>query len=157
MPLAPFEQFALPELTMTACARCPLAVRCSLQTSTGAAGVRLVVNVAAATQGRSAIKNARSGLSPSLLMPHAVAPARNPCGAVTLPVITRAASAIAIPPRKYRISAPFMSDTILLAPLSYHIVQSDDEKQFQENSLVQFHRISEVRVLFLANRMYFQS
>lgn len=50
-----------------------------------------------------------------------------------------------------------MSDTILLAPLSYHIVQSDDEKQFQENSLVQFHRISEVRVLFLANRMYFQS
>src|SRR5215472_9154732 len=101
---------------MIACARCPLAARCSLQTSTGAAGVRLVVKVAAAIQGRSATKNARSGVPPSLLMPHAVAPARNPRGAVTLPVITRTASAIAvITSRKQNVRPLMVGGELLLA------------------------------------------
>jgi hypothetical protein len=80
-PRSPVAQFALPLLTITACAF-PFFKR-SWQTMTGAARVLLVVKVPAATQGTSEIKIARSLIATSDLMPHAVTPARKPLGAVT--------------------------------------------------------------------------
>src|SRR5260370_3609370 len=80
-PGSPVAQWALPLLTITACAL-PL-LRRSWQTITGAARVVLVVNVPAATHGTSEAKIPRSLIVLSDLMPHAVTPARKPWGAVT--------------------------------------------------------------------------
>src|SRR5690349_16190348 len=59
---------------------------------TGAARVLLVVKVPAATHGTSDTRIARSLMLASDLMPLAVTPARNPCGAVTHCSISRNSS-----------------------------------------------------------------
>src|ERR1700733_15210582 len=112
MPVVPVQAFALPLLTTTALIS---AERTWLaETRTGAALIRLVVNVAAPAAGESETIRARSGpgfVSP--LIPHRTAEARNPLGAVTPPMISVKAKAIYVKSLQY-LRAGLGSKTIIL-------------------------------------------
>ena len=85
-PSFPVQAFALPLFRMTA--RLRPAFKCEAETSTGAAFTLFVVKVAAEWDGASEKTTAISSrvISP-FLIPHPVAPARNPAGAQTPPFI----------------------------------------------------------------------
>ena len=86
MPQGPVQALALPLLRRTP--RASLALRCALETRTGAALTRLVVNTPAATAGTSEATSAMSSRPLfEALMPAKTAPARNPFEAVTPPLI----------------------------------------------------------------------
>src|SRR5258707_264355 len=100
IPVAPVQAFAFPLFTTTA--RISAERMLFAQNRTGAALIRLVVNVAAAMAGLSGTIRARSGpgfFSP--LIPHRTAEARNPLGAVTPPLISVKAKAISVNSLQY--------------------------------------------------------
>src|SRR3984957_3965674 len=112
MPVAPVQAFAFPLFTTTA--RISAERRWFAETRTGAAFILLVVNVAAATAGKSETIRARSGpgfVSP--LIPHRTAEARNPLGDVTPPLISVKAKAISVKSLQY-LRAGLGSKTIIL-------------------------------------------
>ena len=83
-PSSPVQALAQPLLTTMARAAPPERTRCSRETTTGAAGARLVVKTAAACAGASETSSARSS-PPLALMPALTPAARKPRGAVTPP------------------------------------------------------------------------
>ena len=85
-PPSPVQAFAFPLLRMTA--RLRPAFKCEAETSTGAALTLFVVKVAAEWEGASEKTTAISSrVTSPVLIPHPVAPARNPSGAQTPPFI----------------------------------------------------------------------
>src|SRR5450755_818741 len=101
-PTSPVAQFALPLLTISACAVPPFSR--SWQTSTGAAAVLLVVKVAAALHGTSAARIARSLIDASDLIPLATVPARKPRAAVTQLSTSRNSCVTNLPPSTEKVS-----------------------------------------------------
>src|SRR5208337_1103506 len=85
-PARPVQALALPELTITARARPPLARRFCRERTTGAAATRFVVKTPApVVPGASEKINARSSALLTFLIPAATAAPRNPAGVARLP------------------------------------------------------------------------